>query len=320
MRNLWGDLMRKENNDEITFYEFSDFRYHLQTDKRLSSNTINAYMTDLKLYGEFLVKYQGISDITYVDEEHINRYIASLKRSNSSKQTIARKIIAIKEFHKFLYNEKICDRDPAKYIDMPKASKPLPVVLTKEEIARMIDSIKTDTPLGLRDKAMIETLYASGLRISELVNLKTTDIHLREKYIVVIGKGNKERMVPLGDMAVVALRNYLENGRPFLAKKMGGTLFYNYQGNQISRQSLYKFIVKLAKDNGINKEISPHTIRHSFATHLLEGGTDLRIVQELLGHEDISTTQIYTHIDRSRLKEMYENTHPLALKNKNNEE
>ena len=311
--------MRKENNDEITFYEFSDFRYHLQTDKRLSPNTINAYMTDLKLYGEFLVKYQGISDITYVDEEHINRYIASLKRAESSKQTIARKIIAIKEFHKFLYSEKICDVDPAKYIDMPKASKPLPVVLTREEIERMIDSINTDTPLGLRDKAMIETLYASGLRISELVNLKTTDIHLREKYIVVIGKGNKERMVPLGDMAVVALRNYLEKGRPYLAKKMGGTLFYNYQGNQISRQSLYKFIVKLAKDNGINKEISPHTIRHSFATHLLEGGTDLRIVQELLGHEDISTTQIYTHIDRSRLKEMYENTHPLALKNKKDE-
>ncbi|MDE5714853.1 MAG: site-specific tyrosine recombinase XerD [Anaeroplasmataceae bacterium] len=282
----------------------------------MSPNTISAYMTDLELYGEFLVKYQEISDITYVDKSHINKYIASLKRANLSKQTIARKIIAIKEFHKFLYAEKITDEDAAKFIELPKPSKPLPVVLTKEEISKMLDSIQTDTPLGLRDKAMIETLYASGLRISELVNLKTADIHLREKYIVVVGKGNKERMVPLGDMATIALRNYLEKGRPYLSKKPGTTLFYNYQGNQISRQSLYKYIVKLAKENEIMKEISPHTIRHSFATHLLEGGTDLRIVQELLGHEDISTTQIYTHIDRSRLKDMYQNTHPLAIKNK----
>nr|MDE6661587.1 site-specific tyrosine recombinase XerD [Anaeroplasmataceae bacterium] len=291
-----------------------EFRYHLMN-KRLSSNTIAAYMTDLELYGEFLVKYQNVKDIYSVTEDEINKYIASLKRANLSKQTISRKIIAIKEFHKFL-NAENPSTDPAKFIDLPKASKPLPVVLSRDEIAKMLDSIETDTPLGLRNKAMIETLYASGLRISELVGLSIADIHLREKYIIVIGKGNKERMVPLGDMAVVALRNYIEKGRPFLSKKPGNTLFYNYQGNPISRQSLYKYIVKLAKDNGIEKEISPHTIRHSFATHLLEGGTDLRMVQELLGHEDISTTQIYTHIDRMRLKEMYEHTHPLALKNK----
>lgn len=303
-------------NREISFYEFSEFRFYL-LDKRLSSNTISAYMTDLELYGEFLVKYQNLKDIAEVTEEHINKYISSLKRANLSKQTISRKIIAIKEFHKYLVSETdIVKEDPAKFIDLPKPSKPLPVVLSKDEINRMLDSIETDTPLGLRNKAMIETLYASGLRISELVGLTLSDIHLREKYIVVVGKGNKERMVPLGDMAVIALRNYIEKGRPFLSIKPGNTLFYNYQGNSISRQSLYKYIVKLAKDNGIEKEISPHTIRHSFATHLLEGGTDLRIVQELLGHEDISTTQIYTHIDRLRLKEMYEHTHPLALKNK----
>ncbi|MDE7106010.1 MAG: tyrosine recombinase, partial [Anaeroplasmataceae bacterium] len=249
-------------------------------------------------------------------DEHIHKYIASLKRAEMSKQTIARKLIAIKEFHKYLYEEKISPSDPAKFIDLPKPSKPLPVVLSKEEINLMLESIETDTPLGLRNKAMIETLYASGLRISELVNLKLADIHLMEKYIVIVGKGNKERWVPLGDMAVVALRKYMENGRPLLAKKPSNVLFFNYQGNPISRQALYKYIVKLAKDNGIQKEISPHTIRHSFATHLLEGGTDLRIVQELLGHEDISTTQIYTHIDRLRLKEMVENTHPLAQKNK----
>ena len=307
----------KKVEKEISFYEFSDFKYHLQIDKRLSKNTIQAYMTDLELYGEFLKKYQlDVKFITDVQKEHIEKYIASLKRADFSKQSIARKIIAIKEFHKFLCAEKISDEDPAKFIELPKASKPLPVVLNKEEIAKMLDSIDTKTPLGLRNKAMIETLYASGLRISELVGLKTSDVHLREKYIVVVGKGNKERMVPLGEMAILALRNYIEKGRPLLAKKQGNILFYNYQGNPISRQSLYKYIVKLAAENGITKEISPHTIRHSFATHLLEGGTDLRIVQELLGHEDISTTQIYTHIDRLRLKEMYEHTHPLALKNK----
>ncbi len=307
----------KKVEKEISFYEFSDFKYHLQIDKRLSKNTIQAYMTDLELYGEFIKKYQlDVKFITDVQKEHIEKYIASLKRADFSKQSIARKIIAIKEFHKFLCAEKISDEDPAKFIELPKASKPLPVVLNKEEIAKMLDSIDTKTPLGLRNKAMIETLYASGLRISELVGLKTSDVHLREKYIVVVGKGNKERMVPLGEMAILALRNYIEKGRPLLAKKPGNILFYNYQGNPISRQSLYKYIVKLAAENGITKEISPHTIRHSFATHLLEGGTDLRIVQELLGHEDISTTQIYTHIDRLRLKEMYEHTHPLALKNK----
>ena len=311
MKNLWGDTLA---NREIKFYEFSDFRYHLQTDKRLSQNTIKAYMTDLELYGEFLYKYQDIDDITMVDQIHIDRYIASLKRADSSKQTIARKIIAIKEFHKFLYQENISKNDPAKFVDMPKQSKPLPVVLTKEEVAKMIDSIETDSPIGLRNKAMMEALYASGMRISELINLRLADIHLREKYIVVIGKGDKERMVPLGDMAISAIRNYIEKGRPHLAKKGGNYLFYNYQGSPISRQSLYKMIVKLALDNGITKEISPHTIRHSFATHLLEGGTDLRVVQELLGHEDISTTQIYTHIDKTRLKEMYINTHPMAKK------
>lgn len=307
----------KKVEKEISFYEFSDFKYHLQIVKRLSKNTIQAYMTDLELYGEFIKKYQlDVKFIIDVQKEHIEKYIASLKRADFSKQSIARKIIAIKEFHKFLCAEKISDEDPAKFIELPKASKPLPVVLNKEEIAKMLDSIELKTPLGLRNKAMIETLYASGLRISELVGLKTSDIHLREKYIVVVGKGNKERMVPLGEMAILALRNYIEKGRPLLAKKPGNILFYNYQGNPISRQSLYKYIVKLAAENGITKEISPHTIRHSFATHLLEGGTDLRIVQELLGHEDISTTQIYTHIDRLRLKEMYEHTHPLALKNK----
>lgn len=309
----------KKKQKEIIFYEISDFRYHLQNDKRASKNTISAYTTDLEGYQNFLHEYHYINDVTEIERENIEKYIQSLKRKDLSVQSISRKIIAIKEFHKFLFTEGITKTNPALHIDTPKASKPLPVVLTIEEVSKMIDSIDTSNAIGQRNKAMMETLYASGLRISELLDLKLSNIHLREKYIIVIGKGDKERMVPLGEMAVVALRKYIEEGRLELAKKKTDILFYNYKGETMSRQGFYKYIVNLAKENGITKEISPHTIRHSFATHLLQGGTDLRIVQELLGHEDISTTQIYTHIDRNQLKDMYDHTHPLARKNKKEE-
>lgn len=308
--------MRQKKEKEIIFYEISDFRYHLQNDKRASKNTISAYITDLEGYQNFLHEYHYINDVSEIERENIEKYILSLKRKELSVQSISRKIIAIKEFHKFLFNEGLTKTNPALHIETPKSSKPLPVVLTVDEINKMIDSIDTSTPIGQRNKAMMETLYASGLRISELLELRLSNIHLREKYIVVIGKGDKERMVPLGDISIVALRKYIEDGRLELAKKKTDILFYNYKGEMMSRQGFYKYIVNLAKENGISKEISPHTIRHSFATHLLQGGTDLRIVQELLGHEDISTTQIYTHIDRSQLKEMYDNTHPLARKTK----
>ncbi len=304
--------MKKKEEKEIIFYEISDFKYYLQTDKRASKNTINAYLSDLELYAEFLKKYQGVSDVTEIDREHIQKYILSLKRKELSKQSIARKIIAIKEFHKFLFTENIMRENPAHLIDTPKADKALPVVLTKEEIDKMLSSIPLDKPIDIRNRAMMETLYASGLRISELLELRLSNLHLREKYMIVIGKGNKERMVPLGEMAVIYLRKYIESARTSLTKGNTDLLFFNYKGDKMSRQGFYKYIVTLAKDCGIKKEISPHTIRHSFATHLLEGGVDLRIVQELLGHEDISTTQIYTHIDKSKLKNMYDQTHPLA--------
>lgn len=304
--------MKKKEEREVIFYEIADFKYHLLNDKRASKNTVSAYITDLEKYAIFMKDYQNITDVLDVDREHINKYILSLKRKELSKPTITRKVIAIKEFHRFLYTEGISKDDPAKFIDTPKADKVLPTVLTKDEIETMLSSIKGDKPLDLRNKAIMETLYASGLRITELLDLKLSNIHLREKYMVVIGKGNKERMVPLGEMAVIAIRKYIEKGRLEICKKSSDLLFFNYKGEKMSRQGLYKYIVNLARDCGITKEISPHTIRHSFATHLLEGGTDLRIVQELLGHEDISTTQIYTHIDKSKLRDMYDHTHPLA--------
>ena len=237
-----------------------------------------------------------------------------------NKDNINRKIIAIKNFHKFLYNEKICKNDVSYYIDLPKLDSKLPTVLSEEEINKMINSIDTSDIIGKRNRAMLELLYSSGLRISELLDLKIGDLHMNEKYLNVIGKGDKERIIPIGEMAIVALRDYIENARSKISKKPGQWLFYNYQGNKMSRQGFFKYLKKLAIDNGITKNISPHTIRHSFATHLLANGADLRIVQELLGHEDISTTQIYTHIDKSHLKEMYLNTHPLKNKGEDKNE
>ncbi len=302
----------KKQEHEVIFFELSDFKYYLQNDKRASINTLNAYLTDLELYAEFLKKYQFVEDVNDIIKEHIEKYIKSLKRQGLSKQTIQRKIIAIKEFHKFLFQERITRDNPALLIEGVKTDKTLPVVLSQEEVNKMLQSIPTDTNIDIRNKAMMETLYASGVRISELLDLRLKDLHLKEKYMIIIGKGNKERMVPLGEMAVIAIRNYIENSRIHLSKGKTDLLFLNYKGDKMSRQGFYKYIVNLAKACNIEKEISPHTIRHSFATHLLEGGVDLRVVQELLGHEDISTTQIYTHIDKSKLKQMYDNTHPLA--------
>ena len=302
----------KERN--VVFYEISDFKYHLEDDLRLSKNTVDAYMTDLYQYEDFLNRVLKIEDVSDIDKEAVVKYIDSLKRKNLSKKTISRKLTAIKDFHKYLVAEDILRDNPTEKINMPKTEKSLPEVLSLAEVEAMIDIIDDSTPLGLRNKAMVETLYACGLRISELLSLKLQDIHLKEKYLVVIGKGDKERKIPMGEMAVIAVRRYLEKGRGYLIEKPSNLLFFNYKGEEMSRQGFFKYIKKLAEDAGINKEISPHTIRHSFATHLLEGGTDLRIVQELLGHEDISTTQIYTHIDTSRLKDIYDNTHPLAKK------
>ena len=312
-------MIKRQELDEPIFYEITDYIYYLEAEKRLSENTVIAYKNDIEDYAKFLKKYQGCFDVNDITRDMIERYIRSLKKKGMAPTSLGRKITVIKSFHQFLKQEKITDLDASFFVSAPKKEKHLPTVLSIEEIARLIDSIDTKTPIGKRNRAMLEVMYATGLRISELLSLKTDDLHMREKYLRVVGKGNKERIVPLGEMAVVALRDYIENGRSLLSKKPGNILFYNYKGEPMSRQGFFKYLQKQALECGITKEISPHTIRHSFATHLLEGGTDLRMVQELLGHEDISTTQIYTHIDRSHLRDVYENTHPLARKNKEEE-
>ena len=313
--------MKKIEIDDVIFYEINDFKYYLEIDKRSSENTINSYISDLKQYGIFLKTYQNVYDVRDITEDMVKKYIMSLKRKELSPKSIARKLTAIKDFHSFLVNNyDDISIDPTKYIESPKLNKSLPVVLTKEEINKMIDSIDTNEKLGKRNKALIELMYGCGLRVSEAINMEIKNIHMNAKYINIIGKGDKERMMPLNDNAIIALRDYIENERLSLSKVPSNLLFLNYLGKQMSRQAVFKYIKELAKKNVITKEISPHTLRHSFATHMLEGGVDLRVVQEMLGHEDISTTQIYTHLDKKYIEDIYNKTHPLAIQSNSKKE
>ena len=300
-----------EEIEEIPLvYQINDFLYNLKIERNYSENTIESYRNDLMQYATFLNKYEYVNDVSDILDFHIERFIRSLKKKNLSKTSISRKISAIKSFHKYFYiDEHVTDVNPSSQITKPKRSLHLPDYLTIEEIDKMLDSIDTSSVIGLRNKALMEILYASGMRVSELCDLEINDVHLNEKYIRVIGKGNKERIVPIGDNAVYWVRKYITDSRDKIPHKPGGTLFINYKGDKISRQSIWKIVKKIASDVGIEKEIKVHTIRHSVATHLLQNGVDLRFIQEFLGHEDISTTQIYTHIGIEELKEKIQSLH-----------
>lgn len=307
--------MKKVKEKEVVFYEIQDFKFYLESEKNLSVNTIKAYISDLEQYALYLNKYCEIDDLNQIEEVHIVKYLQNLKKNKISKTSQARKLIAIKEFHKYLKKEDITDIDVSKQVDSVKKDKKLPTVLSIEEVNKMIESIDTSDPTGIRNRALIEVLYGSGLRVSEACLLKVGDLHINNKYISIVGKGNKERIVPIGESGIDALRKYISTARPtFMKTGFSDYVFLSYLGKPLSRQSVFKFIKKLALDNNIDKEISPHTLRHSFATHLLDNGVDLRYIQEMLGHEDISTTQIYTHTNRLKLKELVESVHPLANK------
>ena len=233
----------------------------------------------------------------------------------------ARKLSAIKSFHKFLIKEKYVKTNITSSIDLPKQVKKLPTILSIEEVDRLLDTLSIDTPIECRNKAMIELTYASGLRVSELVNLKLSDLHLDAGFVQIHGKGNKERIVPVGEIAIDSLNYYIDNARMQLVKKHTDFLFINARdGGQITRQAFFLMIKEKVKQAGIKKEISPHKLRHSFASHLLKNGVDLRLIQELLGHEDISTTERYTHIQNDDMVKMYEHAHPRARKDRNKNE
>ena len=293
-----------------------EYEYYLKITKGLSSNSISSYTTDLKEYIEFLDKNYLLKDPEHITKQHIRNFISRLKRKNNSPASISRKMSAIRSFHKYMLIEKIVYANVTTGISLPKKEKRLPLVLSVNEIDALMIAADGDEPLALRNRAMLELLYGSGLRITELIELRLVDIHLNMGFINVTGKGNKERIVPIGDEGQYALKRYIEKGRSELKTVMGDIIFVNNRGNKISRVGFYKTLKRLAIKAGITKDISPHTLRHSFASHLLENGVDLRMVQELLGHEDISTTQIYTHISRKHLKAVYEEFHPRSNKGK----
>lgn len=291
-----------------------DFIHFLIVEKGLAENTIVSYERDLKSYIIFLKEKEKILSFQDVKRINIVHFLGLLKEQGKSTRTIARHIASIRSFHHFLLREKVTSEDPTVHIELPHLERTLPKVLSMKEVEQLLDSPKKNDHFGLRDKAMLEVLYATGMRVSELIGLNLDDVHLSMGFIRCIGKGNKERIIPIGRVATEALENYLDKGRPrFVSKKYKeDALFLNHHGRRMTRQGFWKNLKRLAKEAGIEKELTPHTLRHSFATHLLENGADIRAVQEMLGHADISTTQIYTHVTKTRLKDVYSHYHPRA--------
>lgn len=294
-------------------YLKNEYEYYLKREKGLSGNTLKAYLNDIEQYINHLIKHRKVDNVKEIKKVDVLAFLKVLKEKDLKTQSIYRKLSSIKGFHKFLLLENEVDTDVSHSISSPKREKLIPEVLTVDEVLKMINSLQGNDPIKIRNLALIETIYGSGLRVSELLNLRVFDVHLTAKYVKIITKGNKERNVPLGDMSIKALREYITKGRAQLLKKENNYLFVNQYGNKLSRQGFYKLLQKISSDVNIKKKISPHTLRHSFATHLLENGIDLKTLQDLLGHEDISTTQIYTHISKKHLKDVYLKTHPRAL-------
>lgn len=289
-----------------------DYLHYLKVERGLSENTINSYGIDLKLFLEYL-RENEIPSFKQVNKEVIVNYMQSEKNNNKANSSILRSVSSLRKFFQYLAQEKIIEKDPMLLIDTPKKKQHLPQVLTKEEVEKLLRSPNTGQVLGLRDRAMLELMYATGLRISEIINLKLEDLHLTMGTLQTLGKRHKERIVPVGDEAIKWVNRYLEEARPKLLKqKRSNYLFLNFHGNNLTRQGVWKNLKAEVRKAGIQKNITPHTLRHSFATHILENGADLRIVQELLGHADISTTQIYTHLSNKQLADIYNRAHPRA--------
>ncbi|MFH5881454.1 site-specific tyrosine recombinase XerD [Liberiplasma polymorphum] len=292
-----------------------EFEYELKSTHQMSKNSVEAYLGDLKHYLKYL-EFKGITDPKFITKDIVKSYLMNLRKHQTAASTVNRKLSSMKKFHQFLLQEKLVDDNIILLINRPKKAKRLPDVLSLEEIERMIKIASVNTLLMKRNLAMIELLYGSGLRISELLDLKINDLHINMGFINVIGKGSKERIVPIGSEAASALKKYLESSRLELSKKSTPYVFLNRFGAPISRVGFYKILKEIAKEAQIAKDVSPHTLRHSFATHLLENGVDLRYVQEMLGHSDVSTTEIYTHINKKQLIAVYDAFHPHAKKEK----
>ncbi|SEK35563.1 integrase/recombinase XerD [Carnobacterium iners] len=293
--------------------DLAEYIRFLTIERGLSKNTIESYMRDIKIYLIFLKKNQ-LTTWDTIDRYAILSFLQQLKEEQKSAGSIIRMVSSLRQFHQFLRQEKIATVDPMTHIDTPKKAQTLPKVLSIKEVENLIETPDTSNTLGIRDRAILEVMYATGLRVSELTELKLDDLHLSLGLIQTIGKGEKERILPLGNLAVQWTETYLNHSRNRLERpnQRSKYVFLNHHGRKLTRQGVWKNLKIIVKKAGIEKQVTPHTLRHSFATHLLENGADLRTVQELLGHSDISTTQIYTHISTHRMSMVYKTYHPRA--------
>jgi integrase/recombinase XerD len=295
----------------ISFDQLLDrYTNYLVVEKGLSSNTLESYTLDISRFFVALSD-SGVTGIEKVDNATILKHLINLRKEGLGAKSRARHLVSIRGFFRFLVHEKIIEHDPSRLVDLPKTGLRLPDILSADEVASLLNAPDSNKPTGLRDAAMLELLYAAGLRVSELVSVKVQDVHLDAGFVRVLGKGDKERVVPIGTFAKSKIMLFLENARPRMLKDIPSRyLFVARAGKPMTRQGFWKLLKKYAAAAGIAKKITPHSLRHSFATHLLEGGADLRAVQMMLGHVDISTTQIYTHVARERLKQIHDKFHP----------
>ena len=312
-RNPSGRTIRSVSlSVDLAIQQFLD---HLRVERELSVATLAAYGHDLAELARFLVG-RGVDDVGAVRPVDLLEYLAALTTGRISARSQARALVAQRQLFKFLRRERICETNPTEEIDLPHFGRKLPVFLSLDEVERLLAAPGRSTPRGMRDSAMLETLYATGLRASELVKLRLGDINLEAGYLVAFGKGKKQRIVPLGEAAVAILRSYIESARPeFLGSTCRASedaVFLTRFGRRMTRQAFWKILAAHARAAGIVKPISPHKLRHSFATHLVERGADLRSVQAMLGHADIGTTEIYTHLSRAHLRSVYDKFHPRA--------
>lgn len=285
-----------------------DYLLHLRVERGLSPRTVDGYSRDLARFAKHVTDHEVVLDD--IDETVVVAHLVELSQDGLSARTQARALSSIRGFFRFLVQESVCAKDPTELLDGPRLSRRLPDVLNHEEVMRLIAAPSGEKPNRVRDRAMLHTMYAAGLRVSELVDLDLGDLNLEEGFVSVLGKGEKRRIVPIGEHARVALRVYLDRVRPRWAGPSARACFVTARGRAMTRQAFFLLVRKYARAAGICKSISPHKLRHSFATHLLAGGADLRAVQTMLGHADIATTQIYTHVSGEHLRTMHERYHP----------
>jgi integrase/recombinase XerD len=314
MRKQKNNPSAEKDSQDSDYRQIKFFLLHLELEKSLSDNTVKSYEFDLIKFKDFL-KGIKISSFADVNETHIEKFLAYLKKEYKA-STSSRILSSLRQFFSFMINNGYLPEigyNPFENFDSPKLERKLPVILSYEEIEKILSKVEITESLGLRDRAILETMYACGLRVSEVISLKSPNVFPEEGIVRVFGKGSKERIIPIGSEALKWINEYITHSRKNLANKNSEDyLFVNWRGRKLSRMAIWNIIDKYSKAAKIEKQIHPHILRHSFATHLLEGGADLRSIQEMLGHADISTTQIYTHVDITYLKEVHKASHPRA--------